>query len=73
MQALSKVFIILGIFLVIIGIIIWLFGDKISWFGNLPGDIKIVKENFSLYFPFTSMLIFSVILSLIIWIIRKLL
>jgi len=67
----AKILIISGIILVIAGVIIWLAGDKLSWFGNLPGDIKIEKENVKFYFPLTTMIILSAGLSLILWIIRK--
>lgn len=71
MQNTGKAIIIIGIILVIAGIILWLLGDKLNWFGNLPGDIKIKRENFSFYFPITTMIIISVVLSAILWLIRK--
>jgi magnesium-transporting ATPase (P-type) len=71
MQQLGKIMIIAGIVLVILGLLLWFGATKFSWFGHLPGDIRIRKENFSFYFPFTSMLLLSVLLSLIIWIIGK--
>lgn len=71
MQNTGKYIIIIGIILIVAGLIIWLFGDKLNWFGNLPGDIKVKKENFSFYVPLTSMILISVVLSLIIWIVRK--
>jgi len=62
----ARVLIIVGILLVIIGISLsyapWLF----NWFGKLPGDIRIERENGVFYFPITSMLITSAILSLIV-------
>jgi len=39
----------------------------------LPGDIRIEKENFHFYFPIATMIILSVLISAILWIIRKLL
>ena len=71
MQALGKTIIIIGIIVVIAGIIFWLFGDKLSWLGNLPGDIKIKRENFSFYFPLTTMILLSIALSLIVWLAKK--
>jgi len=72
MQQFGKYIIFAGIILVILGAIIWFFGDKLGWFGNLPGDIKIKKDNFSFYAPITSMILFSIVLSFIIWLISKL-
>ena len=59
----GKIFITIGFLLIIGGLFIHYFGDKLSWFGNLYGDIKIVKSNFKFYFPITSMIIISIILS----------
>ncbi len=71
MQNTGKIIVIIGIIVIIVGLVIWLFGDKFNWFGNLPGDIKVKKENFSFYFPFVSMIILSIVISLVIWLIRK--
>lgn len=35
--------------------------------GRLPGDVRVERENFSVYFPMTTMVIVSVVLSLILW------
>lgn len=72
MSQIGKLIIITGVVLVIIGLIISFAGDKLGWFGNLPGDIKIEKENFKIYFPITTMMLISLILSLIVWVVRKL-
>jgi H+/Cl- antiporter ClcA len=60
-----------GIILAIAGGILWLFGNKFSWFGNLPGDVKVEKENFKFYFPVTTMILASIVLSLLLWVVRK--
>ena len=39
--------------------------------GRLPGDIVVDRENFRFYFPITTMIIISVMLSAILWLIRK--
>ncbi|WGS64266.1 DUF2905 domain-containing protein [Marinitoga aeolica] len=71
MQELGKYIISIGIVLIIIGLLIYLF-DKIPFkIGRLPGDILIKKENFTFYFPLTSAILISVILNVIILIIRK--
>ncbi|MCB2196118.1 MAG: DUF2905 domain-containing protein [Bacteroidetes bacterium] len=71
MQQVAKYLIITGIFIVLIGVLIFFWGDKMHWFGNLPGDIKIKKEHFRFYAPITSMLFISALITLILWIIRK--
>lgn len=71
MQVYGKYFIIFGIIFVILGAILYLFGNQLNWFGKLPGDIRIEKENFRFYFPITTMILMSVILTIIINLIRK--
>ena len=61
----------IGGIVILIGIIIYFFHDKLHWIGRLPGDIRIEKENFRFYFPIVTMVLFSLIGTLIIWIIRK--
>jgi len=67
----GKWIIIAGILIVIAGILIYFFYDKLHWPGKLPGDIRIEKENFRFYFPVVTMIIISVILTVIINIIKK--
>ncbi len=71
MQNTGKLIVIIGVMLVIVGLILWFFSSKFGWFGNLPGDIKVKKENFSFYFPITTMILISIIVSIIIWVIKK--
>ena len=51
----------LGILIVVVGILAR-FG-LLGWFGNLPGDIKVKREGFSMFFPITSMILISIVLS----------
>ena len=71
MQQFGKILITIGIIILIVGIILLFFGDKLSFLGRLPGDIRIEKENFRFYFPITTMILLSAVLSLILWIIHK--
>ena len=61
--------IILGVILVIAGLL-WPWLVKMG-LGNLPGDIRIERKGFVFYFPLTSGLIVSVVLTLILWIFRR--
>ena len=65
MMEMSKILITIGAFILGLGLLMYFFGDKMSWFGNLNGDIKIIKSNYGFYFPITSMVIISVILTLL--------
>ncbi|MFW5976756.1 MAG: DUF2905 domain-containing protein [Bacillota bacterium] len=62
----GKMLIFLGIIITIIGIIFYLFSGNLSWLGRLPGDIRVEKENFTFYFPLTTMILISLILNIII-------
>jgi hypothetical protein len=68
----GKYVMIAGLAIVIIGIIIYFFHSKLHWFGRLPGDIRIEKENFNFYFPITTMIIVSLVLTLLINLFRRL-
>ena len=72
MQRGGKALIIIGIILVIAGLIMYFAGDRFRWIGHLPGDIRIEKENVRIYIPVTTMILISVVLSLILYLIRKL-
>jgi uncharacterized protein HemY len=72
MPHLGKILITIGAILVIAGLIIYFAGNRLSWIGHLPGDIRIEKDNFRFYFPITTMILISVILTFIFWIVRKL-
>jgi uncharacterized membrane protein len=61
----------IGVLIIFIGVIVYFFYDKLKWIGRLPGDIRIEKENFRFYFPIVTMILFSLLGTLIIWLIRK--
>jgi hypothetical protein len=67
----GKWLIIIGIFIILTGTIIYFFHDKLNWIGRLPGDIRIEKDNFRLYFPVTTMILVSVMISVIIYFIKR--
>lgn len=65
----QRVLLTIGLVLVGLGLL-WPWLQKIG-LGHLPGDIIIERENFRFYFPVTSMIVVSVVLSLILWLLRK--
>ncbi len=71
MQPIGKTIVVLGVILVLVGLVIWLAGDKFSWFGHLPGDIRVERNNMRFYAPITSMILLSILLSLLLWLFRK--
>ncbi|MDD4980330.1 MAG: DUF2905 domain-containing protein [Candidatus Omnitrophica bacterium] len=66
MQEIGKTLIIFGIILLGVGVLLT-FAHKIPFLGRLPGDICIQKKNFSFYFPITTSILISIILSIIFW------
>ncbi len=62
----GKMLIVFGIIMIIIGGV-YMLGSKIPFLGRLPGDIAVQKKNFSFYFPITTCIILSMILSFIMW------
>jgi len=66
MAGLGKMLIIFGTVLAGIGVLL-IFLNKIPFLGKLPGDIFIQKKNLTFYFPLTTSIIVSIILSLIFW------
>ena len=59
----------LGIAAVVIGLLVWT--GALSWFGRLPGDIRIQRDNVRVFFPITSMILVSIVLSLFLSLIRR--
>jgi hypothetical protein len=58
-----------GLALAVIGVLV--FSGALSWFGRLPGDIRIERESVRIYVPITSMVLVSVVLSAIAWVVRR--
>jgi len=67
----GKIIIIIGVIIVLAGLIVYFFHDKLNWIGRLPGDVRIEKENFKFYFPITTMIALSLLLTLIAQIIKR--
>ncbi len=72
MENLGKAIVGLGVILVLVGLGLWFFSDKLGWFGHLPGDIRIERDGFRFYAPITTMILVSIILSVILSIISRL-
>ena len=71
MQEVGKLVVLVGVFLVVAGVILWRYPSLFNWVGKLPGDISIQKENFSLYFPVVTCLLVSILITLLSWLFRR--
>ena len=72
MVQLGRVLIIAGVVLIVLGIILT-YSGALSFLklGRLPGDIAVKRENFHFYFPVTTSIVLSAILTLILYLLRK--
>jgi len=70
MAGLGKTLIAFGLLLVILGLLFSL-GGKLPWLGHLPGDIYIQRERFTFYFPLTTCLLISVIITVVLYFFRR--
>lgn len=62
----------IAIGLLVVGIgVVWLLAPNIPWLGRLPGDIVIDRDHFKFYFPLTTCLVLSALLSLVMWLMRR--
>jgi membrane protein implicated in regulation of membrane protease activity len=69
-KSLGQLIIALGLILIVVGLVTtrgWL-----GWFGHLPGDVRIERENMRVYVPIVSMLLISVLFSVLSYVIRRL-
>ena len=69
-NGLGKLLILVGGILIIIGTIM-VFAGKIPWLGRLPGDIYVERPNFTFFFPLTTSILVSVILSLVLYLLFR--
>jgi len=65
----QKALIVTGLIVLAVGLL-WPWLGKLP-LGRLPGDIVVDRENFRFYFPLTTMILLSVLLSLVLWLLRK--
>lgn len=73
MENFARPFLVLGVLFLLVGLFI-LYGNKIpflNYLGKFPGDIRIEKESFKFYFPLTTSILVSVLISLILFLIQK--
>jgi hypothetical protein len=69
-SGIGKTLIIIGLVITAVGLVL-LFIPKVPWLGKLPGDIAIKKDNFQFYFPVTTCIVVSIILTVLIYLLRK--
>lgn len=68
MAELGRVLVVVGLLLAVVGGLLWLGGGvltKVPFLGRLPGDIHVQRERWSFYFPLTTSILLSLLLTLI--------
>lgn len=68
-KGIGQLVITLGVVLIIVGLAAmrgWL-----SWFGRLPGDVRVERENMQLYVPIVSMILISILFSVLSYVLRR--
>jgi hypothetical protein len=65
-MSIARLLILGGMMMIVSGAILLFFPGLFKWFGQLPGDIRIERENGSVFIPLGSMIIISVLLTLIV-------
>lgn len=73
-ESLGKLLIFIGAIFVALGLIVVVAGksESFGWFGNLPLDFKVERDNFKFYFPLGTSIVLSIALSLLLYLFRKL-
>jgi len=73
-ETMGKMLILMGLFVLLIGLILTFAPRlRIPLLGRLPGDIRIERERFSFYFPIVTCILLSIVLTLLINVIARLL
>lgn len=71
MISMGKIFIVLGFFLILLGIVILVANRFGIHLGKLPGDVYYQKGNTTIYFPIVTCILVSILLTVILWFLRK--
>lgn len=67
MADVGRMLVLLGVVLIVVGGVLWLgsaFGGKVPFLGRLPGDLYVERGNWSFYFPLTTSILLSIVLTL---------
>jgi hypothetical protein len=70
MNDMAKLLMIAGAGLFAFGLLLY-FGGRLPWFGNLPGDIVVKRDNFTLYAPLGTMILLSIVLTVVLNVIGR--
>lgn len=60
-----------GVLLALAGLV-WMLSPAVPWLGRLPGDVRVENEHGGFYFPFTTCILLSLVLTAIAWFVHQL-
>ncbi|MDT7603645.1 MAG: hypothetical protein QOF61_1642 [Acidobacteriota bacterium] len=69
MRSTGLLVILIGVGVIVVGLLIY--AGALSWFGRLPGDIRYEGAHTRFYVPITSMIVVSLVLSLVMYLLRR--
>ncbi len=70
-KPLGQLIVLLGLIMIVVGLVAmrgWL-----GWFGHLPGDVRVERQNVRVYVPIVSMLLISIVFSVLSYVLRRIL
>jgi membrane protein implicated in regulation of membrane protease activity len=70
LSGMGRLLILLGAVLILVGAV-FVLADKIPWLGRFPGDFYVQRRNFTFYFPLTTSILISVVLSLVLYLLSR--
>ena len=68
-KPLGQLIVLLGLVMIVVGLVAmrgWL-----GWFGHLPGDVRVERQNVRVYVPIVSMLLISIVFSVLSYVLRR--
>jgi hypothetical protein len=65
----GPVLVTVGVAFIVVGLLVWAGG--LRWFGHLPGDLRIERDAVRIYVPLASMLVISLVVSLVLYLVRR--
>lgn len=71
MNSLGKLLIFAGGLLILVGLVVMLTGRANVPLGRLPGDISYRSKNTAIFFPITTCIILSIVLSFVLWLVNR--
>jgi hypothetical protein len=70
LQPLGRMLLVFGLLLAAVGLVLT-FAGKVPWLGRLPGDIVVERPSFRLYLPLATSVLISLLLTGILWLLRR--